>query len=151
MDAYLAQCAPVGRLTMAQEPDPRGAPLRRFTSPDYRPLADDLAGVRAQIDRLDDEIVRLLAERAMYVKDAARFKRDAFQVSAPARQAEVYARVRALAERHNPGFNGGFPGLPEVVEAAYQALVAGYIACEQQYFGETQPVASAGAKGDKDS
>ena len=134
---------------MAQEPDPKGGALRRFTSPDYRPLADDLADVRTQIDRLDDQIVRLLAERAMYVKDAARFKRDAFQVSAPARQAEVYARVRALAERHNPGFNGGFPGLPDVVEAAYRTLVAGYIAGEQHYFGETEPLAAPDSHGEK--
>ena len=136
---------------MAQEPDPQGGPLRRFTSPDYRPLAADLNGVRTQIDRLDEEIVKLLAERAMYVKDAARFKRDAFQVSAPARQAEVYARVRALAERHNPDFNGGFAGLPEVVEAAYRALVAAFIACEQQYFGETQPLGDAESNNGKKS
>lgn len=121
-----------------REPDAQGAPVRRFRDPAYRPLADNLAGVRAGIDRLDDEIVRLLAERAMLVKDAARFKRDAFQVSAPARQAEVFARVRALAQRHNPAFNGGFEGLPDVVEAAYRTLVAGYIACEQTYFGQTE-------------
>jgi isochorismate pyruvate lyase len=123
-----------------REPDARGAPVRRFRDPAYRPMADDLAGVRREIDRLDDAIVQLLAERAMYVKDAARFKRDAYQVSAPARQAEVFARVRALAVRHNPNFNGGFEGLPDVVEAAYRALVAGYIACEQNYFGTTEAI-----------
>ena len=123
-----------------REPDPQGAPVRRFTDPDYRPLAPDLATLRAGIDRIDEQVVRLLAERAMFVKDAARFKRDAFQVSAPARQAEVFARVRALAERHQRAFNGGFEGLPEVVEAAYRALVAGYIACEQNYFGRTEAV-----------
>lgn len=122
---------------MAQrEPDAQGAPLRRFTDPAYRPLAENLAGVRREIDRIDEEIVKLLAERAMYVKDAARFKRDAFQVSAPARQAEVFARVRALAEKHDRGFEG----LPDVVEAAYRALVAGYIACEQNYFGAMEAV-----------
>ncbi len=125
-----------------REPDAQGAPLRRFTDPAYRPLADNLAGVRREIDRIDDAIVALLAERAMYVKDAARFKRDAFQVSAPARQAQVYAHVRELAAKHNPGFNGGFEGLPDVVEAAYRALVAGYIACEQTYFGQTEPLAA---------
>ncbi len=123
-----------------QEPDPAGAPVRRFTAPDYRPLADNLAGIRREIDRIDEAVVRLLAERAMYVKDAARFKRDAFQVSAPARQAQVFAHVRALAERHNPDFNGGFAGLPDVVEAAYRALVPAYIACEQNYFGQTEAV-----------
>lgn len=121
-----------------REPDAQGAPVRCFTDPAYRPLADNLAGVRREIDRIDDAIVKLLAERAMYVKDAARFKRDAFQVSAPARQAQVFAHVRELAGRHDPPFNGGFEGLPDVVEAAYRALVAGYIACEQKYFGQTE-------------
>jgi len=123
-----------------REPDAQGAPVRRFTDPAYRPLAEDLAGVRREIDRIDEAVVKLLAERALYVKDAARFKRDAFQVSAPARQAQVFAHVRALAERHNPAVNGGFEGLPDVVEAAYRALVAGYIACEQKYFGQTEPL-----------
>jgi hypothetical protein len=40
---------------------------------------------------------RLLAERALCVRDATRFKLDAFQVAAPARQAQVFAKVRALA------------------------------------------------------
>jgi isochorismate pyruvate lyase len=134
---------PRGSPTPAQrEPDAQGAPVRRFRDPAYRPLAVDLAGVRSEIDRIDEAIVRLLAERAMYVKDAARFKRDAFQVSAPARQAQVFARVRALAERHQPDFNGGFAGLADVVESAYRALVAGYIACEQNYFGQTEAIAS---------
>lgn len=124
-----------------REPDAQGAPVRRFRDPAYRPLADNLAGIRREIDRIDEQVVQLLAERAMYVKDAARFKRDAFQVSAPARQAEVFTRVRGHAERLMPGFNGGFDGLPEVVESAYRALVAGYIACEQRYFGDTEPVA----------
>lgn len=123
-----------------REPDAQGAPVRRFTDPGYRPLAPDLAGLRREIDRIDDAIVKLMAERAMYVKDAARFKRDAFQVSAPARQAQVFAHVRELAARHNAPFNGGFEGLPDVVESAYRALVAGYIACEQTYFGRTEPV-----------
>ncbi|MCC2674321.1 MAG: Chorismate mutase [Ramlibacter sp.] len=128
---------------LQREPEPHGAPVRRFRDPAYSPMAEDLAGVRREIDRIDDAVVRLLAERAMYVKDAARFKRDAFQVSAPARQEQVFSRVRELAQRHNPAFNGGFDGLPQVVEAAYRALVAGYIACEQNYFGATEPVAPA--------
>ena len=125
-----------------REPDAQGAPVRRFHDPAYRPLCENLSQVRSEIDRLDEEIVKLLAQRAMYVKDAARFKRDAFQVSAPARQAQVFARVRALAERHQPAFNGGFAGLPDVVESAYRALVAGYIACEQNYFGQTETIDS---------
>ena len=113
-----------------QEPDTQGAPLREYTDPAYRPLCATLADVRANIDRLDDEIVRLIAERAMYVKDAARFKRDAFQVSAPARQAQVFEKARALAQRHNQGFTN----LEQVVDAPYRAMVAAFIANEQTYF-----------------
>ncbi|MGE8689251.1 MAG: chorismate mutase [Achromobacter sp.] len=113
-----------------QEPDALGAPLRAYTDPAYRPLCATLADVRANIDRLDDDIVRLIAERALYVKDAARFKRDAFQVSAPARQAQVFDKVRLLAQRHNRGF----ANLDQVVDATYRAMVAAFIANEQTYF-----------------
>lgn len=122
--------------TPMQEPDIHGAPLREYTDPDYRPLCANLADVRANIDRLDDEIVRLIAERAMYVKDAARFKRDAFQVSAPARQAQVFDKARALAQRHNRGF----ANLEQVVDAAYRAMVAAFIANEQTYFNAMKDV-----------
>jgi len=115
---------------VSKEPDTHGAPLREYTDPAYRPLCANLADVRANIDRLDDEIVRLIAERAMYVKDAARFKRDAFQVSAPARQAQVFEKARALAQRHNQGFSN----LEQVVDATYRAMVAAFIANEQTYF-----------------
>lgn len=107
-----------------KEPETHGAPLRRFTDPAYVPLCANLAEVRENIDRLDRQIVALLAERGRYVKDAARFKRDAFQVSAPQRQQEVIDKVRALAEKEG--------AYPEVVEAAYRALIAGFIAREQQ-------------------
>lgn len=113
-----------------QEPDTSGGPLRAFHDASYVPLAANLGEVRANIDRLDDAIVALVAERAMYVKDAARFKADAYQVAAPARQAEVFAKARALADRHNRGFEG----LADVVEHTYKAMVAAFIANEQKYF-----------------
>ncbi|CAB3673616.1 hypothetical protein LMG26690_01203 [Achromobacter animicus] len=126
---------------MSKEPDTHGAPLREYTDPAYRPLCANLADVRANIDRLDDEIVRLIAERAMYVKDAARFKRDAFQVSAPARQAQVFEKARALAQRHNQGFSN----LEQVVDATYRAMVAAFIANEQTYFDTMKDVGDAHA------
>jgi isochorismate pyruvate lyase len=111
-------------MTEKKEPDTHGAPLRRFVDPAYRPLCATLAEVRQNIDALDRKIVALLAERGRYVKDAARFKRNAFQVSAPQRQQEVIDKVRALAEEQG--------AYPEVIEAAYRALIAGFIAREQQ-------------------
>ena len=108
-----------------QEPSPHAPPLRRFRDPAYVPLADNLAQVRERIDALDTQIVALLAERGRYVKDAARFKRDAFQVSAPQRQQEVIDKVKRLADEMG--------AYPEVVEACYRALIAGFIAREQQH------------------
>ena len=114
------------------EPAIDTGPSRTFRDPSYRPLATNLGEVRANIDRLDEAIVALIAERAMYVKDAARFKRDAHQVSAPARQAQVFARVRKLAEKHDRGFDR----LPDVVEATYRAMVTAFVANEQAYFDD---------------
>ena len=60
---------------------------------------ESLEQVRAGIDRLDAQIVRLLAERGAYVLAAARFKHSADAVRAPQRVEQVVARVRALAEQ----------------------------------------------------
>lgn len=109
-----------------QEPSATAPALRRYLDPNYQPLCETLADVRFNIDRLDTQIVALLAERGRYVKDAARFKRDAFQVSAPQRQQEVIDKVLALAHAHG--------AYPEVIEACYRTLIAGFIAREQQDF-----------------
>ncbi len=111
---------------MTTEPVADGPALRRFNDPAYVPLCTTLAEVRERIDALDHQIVALLAERGRYVKDAARFKRDAYQVSAPARQQQVIDRVRARA--------GEVGAYPEVVESVYRAMIAGFIAREQQDF-----------------
>ncbi len=116
------------------EPDAQRGAIRRFRDPAYRPLAATLAEVREGIDTLDEQLIALLAQRAMYVKDATRFKRDPHQVAAPARQAEVFARVRKLAELHQ----AGFAPLPDVVEATWRAMVAAFIATEQVFFNETE-------------
>ncbi|MGZ3442550.1 MAG: chorismate mutase [Polyangia bacterium] len=123
-------------MTAPQEPSVDAAPVRRFRDPDYRPQAASLCELRAKIDALDAQIVALLAARALCVRDATRFKADAFQVAAPQRQAAVFARVRSLAAGHA----ADFPSLPDVVEAAYRTLVAGFIAGEERFFAETEPI-----------
>ncbi|HMS06829.1 MAG TPA: chorismate mutase [Burkholderiaceae bacterium] len=116
---------PQSKKTRQQEPDAHGPPLRRYADPGYQPLCANLAEVRAGIDALDHQIVALIAQRGRYVKDAARFKRDAFQVSAPRRQQEVIDKVRALAEEAG--------AYPQVVEACYRAMIAAFIAQEQDH------------------
>ena len=56
------------------EPLPHGPALRQFKDPSYKPLSGSLADARAGIDALDLKIIALIAERAMFVKDAARFQ-----------------------------------------------------------------------------
>ncbi len=117
---------------MNQEPDITQSAQRRFTDTAYQPLCDTLADIRSNIDRIDRQIVPLLAERGRYVKDAARFKANAFEVSAPARQQDVMDKVLLLAAQHG--------AYPEVVEACYRALMAGYIAREQHDFADMEPM-----------
>ena len=81
----------------SEEPPMNRAAVRRFKDPAYAALAPTLGDLRERIDTLDGQIVELLAQRALCVRDATRFKRDAFQVAAPARQAQVVERVRSLA------------------------------------------------------
>jgi isochorismate pyruvate lyase len=122
----------------SREPATDIGPVRRFVSPDYTPQARTLGQLRNRIDALDQQIVALLAERALCVRDATRFKRDAFQVAAPERQAAVFARVRDLATHHETDF----PGLPDIVEATYRTLVGGFIAGEGRFFHETELIQS---------
>lgn len=125
-------------MTSSQEPGTGSGPVRRFKDPSYIPQAATLGELRARIDALDEQIVALLAERGRCVRDATRFKKDAFQVSAPARQAQVFERVRALAAAREDAF----PGLADVAEATYRTLVAAYIAGEGRFFDETEVIPS---------
>jgi isochorismate pyruvate lyase len=118
------------------EPSPDAPPVRRFTRADWQPVAGSLAELRQRIDSLDDQIVALLAQRALCVRDATRFKADEFQVRAPARQAQVFERVRQRAMAHADAF----PGLPAIVEATYRTLVGGYVAAEGELFAQTERI-----------
>lgn len=118
------------------EPTTTTPPVRRFKDPAYQPVAGTLAELRQRIDSLDEQIVGLLAQRALCVRDATRFKRDEFQVRAPERQAQVFQRVRAMAERHAQAF----PGFADIVEASYRELVGGFVAAEGRLFEQTESI-----------
>ncbi|MEG0121346.1 MAG: chorismate mutase, partial [Pseudomonas sp.] len=57
-----------------------------------------LEQVRENIDRLDRQIVALLAERGSFVSQAAGFKKDSDGVKAPQRVEQVISKVRDLAQ-----------------------------------------------------
>ena len=118
------------------EPAADSPAVRSFIDPAYQPLANTLGEIRAAIDVVDEQIIELIARRARYVKDATRFKHDAFQVSAPARQAQVFERARSRAEQHK----ADLPGLADVVEATYRTMVGAFVAGEQEYFRITRVI-----------
>jgi len=92
-----------------------------MTTPEH---CESLAQVRAEIDRIDDALVRLLAERGGYVLAAARFKKNDDEVRAPQRVEQVIARVRALAAAHGAE--------PDLVERIYRELIAAFTDAEHR-------------------
>jgi isochorismate pyruvate lyase len=94
----------------------------------------DLAEIRARIDLLDREVVRLLAERETLVRQAGRLKSDSSAVRAPDRVAQVIARVRVVAEEVGAS--------PAVVERTYRAMIGAFIELElavQHDAGPSEP------------
>ncbi len=81
-----------------------------------------LEEVREFIDATDHQIVALLAQRARFVQQAARFKKDASAVRAPDRVKQVLDRVRGMANRHSLN--------PDIVEATYRTMIEGFIQTE---------------------
>ncbi len=78
-----------------------------------------LEEARQAIDRIDAEVIRLLGNRAGYVRQVTRFKKDVNDVPAPDRYAAVMRRRRELAEA--AGLN------PDVIEGMYKLLVDHFI------------------------
>ncbi len=81
-----------------------------------------LAEVRAGIDLIDSELVRLLAQRQGLVRAAAAFKSDDRAVRAPDRVAQVVASVRERA------LGAGLE--PAVAEAVWRAMIGAFIEFE---------------------
>ncbi|GLZ30345.1 chorismate mutase [Lentzea sp. NBRC 105346] len=85
-------------------------------------MPESLAEVRARIDAIDTELVRLLADRQQLVEQAAKFKKDENAVRAPDRVEQVIANVRAKAEQ---------AGLaPDVAESVWRAMIRAFIDLE---------------------
>jgi isochorismate pyruvate lyase len=85
-----------------------------------------LAEVRAQIDRIDRQIVALIGQRAGYVKAAARFKESEHAVAAPERFAAMLDARREWAKREGLS--------PDVIESLYRELVSYFIAEEKEHW-----------------
>ena len=81
--------------------------------------------VRAEIDRVDNALVDLIAERFGYVERAWQLKLEARQeANVPWRNQQVFDKVRARA---------GVKGLPpDLVEALWRQMVGWFIQYEEE-------------------
>jgi 3-deoxy-7-phosphoheptulonate synthase len=108
--------------------------VRHDSPPPQDPLrpAATLGDVRASIDRVDRDIVDLLAARREYALQAARLK-SAGAVKDPAREAQVLSNVTALARCR---------GLePALVETLYRDLMSGFVRAQLAARGAPSPAA----------
>lgn len=87
--------------------------------------------VRASIDRIDRQIVLLIAERCAYVKQAARFKKSTEDVKAPRRVEQVIDKVKALAVECGAA--------PSVIEKVYRGMIAAFIEWELAEHAQLTP------------
>lgn len=83
---------------------------------------NNLEEVRSNIDRIDTEIVKLIAERGMFVVQASNFKKSEDGVKAPNRVEAVITKVREKAEEY--GAN------PDMVESLYREMISQFISME---------------------
>mgnify|MGYP001246028889 FL=1 len=92
-----------------------------------RPPADcaDLSQVRVEIDRVDNGLVDLIAERFGYVERAWQLKLDLKQeASVPWRNQQVIDKVRARAK------DQGLP--PDLAEALWRQMIGWFIQYEEE-------------------
>lgn len=91
-----------------------------------RARATSMEEVRREIDRIDRELVKLLAERQTYIEDAGHIKSDRNIVRDEARIEDVVAKV--LAEARKAGLS------TEIAEPLWRLLIEKCIEHEYKVF-----------------
>ena len=86
----------------------------------------NLEEIRNNIDRIDNEIIKLIAERSDYVKQAVYFKKSRTDVRAFDRVEAIIKKVRKKADFYNCS--------PDVVELIYRNMINYFIREEMKTF-----------------
>lgn len=89
-------------------------------------ICNSLEEVRANIDRIDDEIIKLIAERGTYVVQASAFKKDEEGVKDTGRVERVITKVREKAKEYGAD--------PDMAEALYREMIARFVNMEMSEF-----------------
>ncbi len=82
----------------------------------------DLNEVRENINRLDEKIVKLIAERSEYVRQAAAFKKNIESVKASDRVEIIINKVRKLSQEYNLN--------PDLTESIYRNMINEFVNME---------------------
>ena len=93
-------------------------------------ICSSLEEVRSNIDRIDNEIIKLIAERTDYVKQAFSFKKNESGVKAPNRVEAVIHKVREKALQYCAD--------PDMVETLYREMISCFINMEMDEFKKNQ-------------
>jgi len=88
--------------------------------------------VRAAIDKIDREVMELLALRQEYVHEVVRFKNDEASIVAQDRQDQLYRQRRAWALELNLS--------PEMIDEVYKTMVRHNIQKELELHKQTKSV-----------
>ncbi|MDE5582120.1 MAG: chorismate mutase [Ruminococcus sp.] len=89
-------------------------------------ICNSLEEVRENIDRIDSEIIRLIAERGTYVIQASQFKKDENSVKDTGRVEKVIAKVREKAEEYGAD--------SDMIEALYREMISRFVNMEMSEF-----------------
>ncbi len=94
-------------------------------------ICKSLEEVRSNIDRIDDAIIKLIAERGGFVAQASKFKKNEEGVRDTSRVEKVIQKVCEKAELY--GAN------PDMVEALYREMISRFINMEMLKFHKSNP------------
>jgi isochorismate pyruvate lyase len=91
---------------------------------------ENMLDIRAEIDRLDHQIIALLGQRFAYVKAASKFKISQTSVKAPERFEAMLKQRRVWADEE--GLNA------DVIEKMYRDLVNHFINEEMKHWQRSE-------------
>jgi isochorismate pyruvate lyase len=93
---------------------------------------ESMVDIRAEIDRLDRQVVALLGQRFAYVKAASKFKTSETTVRAPERLQAMLQQRRVWAEEEELN--------ADAIEKMYQDLVNHFINEEMKHWKQSEIV-----------
>ena len=101
----------------------------------------DMSDVRAEIDRIDEALVDLIAERFGYVERAWQLKKDPGEANVPWRIQQVIDRVKTQARQR------GLPAeMIEMVGAQWRNMIGWFVQYEEEKLRQ-QEASSGGPRG----